>query len=174
VEACLAGAFLAEACPAEAFPVGACLAGAFLAEVYPAEAFPVGVYPAEAHPVEAFPVEACPAEACPAEACLVETFPAVTFLATDKACLVGDNKESFPVEAVAYVFQDKAVAASVLADNIECRRVAVVASCKAWVDQVAEVSVRGAGGWNLAVAVFSASVAAAAVSGARDKVASED
>ena len=119
----------------------------------------------EACPVEAYPVEAYPVEACPAEACL----------ATDRACLVGGSRESFLVEAAAYAFQGKAVAALVRADNIECLRVAVaVASCRAWVDPGAEVSVRGAGGWNFAVAVASVAVSAARVSDARDKVASED
>jgi hypothetical protein len=102
--------------------------------------------------VEAFP------EACPAE-----------------ACLVGDNKGSFLAEAATYAFQGKVAAASVQADSIECRRVVVaVVTCRAWVDPDAEVPVRGAVGWNFAAAVASVAVAAAAVSGARDKVASED
>jgi hypothetical protein len=98
-------------------------------------------------------------------------FPAEACLATGGACLAGDNKGSFLVEAAAYAFQGKAVAASVRADNIERRRVAV-ASCRAWVDPGAEVSVRGAEERNFAVAVASVAVVAASVSGARDKVTS--
>jgi hypothetical protein len=125
----------------------------------------VEAFHVEACPVEAFPAEACPVEACPAGTCPGEACPA-------EACLAGGNKGSFPVEA-AYAFQGKAVAASVRADSIECRQVVVaVASCRAWVDPGVEVSVRGAGSWNFAVAV--ASVAAALISGARDKVAFED
>jgi hypothetical protein len=141
-----------EACPVEACPVEAC---------------PVEACPEEACPVEACPEEACPVEACPEEACLAEACP-------DGACLAAeDNKGNF-LEAEAYVFQGKAVAASVQADNIEHRRVAV-ASCRAWaVDLGAEVSVRGAAGRHFAVAVVFVAVAAALISGARDKVAFED
>jgi hypothetical protein len=140
-------------------------------KAFPADAFLAETCPAGAFLVETCPVEACPVETCPAEACLVEAFLV-------EACLVGENKGSFLVEAVAYAFQGKVVAAaSVRADNIECRRVVVaLVTCRAWVsvDPDAEVPVRGAGGWNFAVAVASAAVASAAVSGARDKAASED
>jgi hypothetical protein len=145
---------------------------AFLAEEDTCpRAFPVEAFHGAAFLVEAFPAEACLAEAFPAEAC-----PEEACLATDGACLAAENnKESFLVKVVAYACQGKAVAASVRADSIEYRRVAV-ASRRAWVvDPGAEVLVRGAAaGRHFAVAVVFVAAAAASVSGAHDKVAFED
>jgi hypothetical protein len=172
-------AFPVKAFPVEAFPVEAFPVEAFPAEAFPAEAFLAEAFPAEAFPVEAetFHVEAFPVEA---ETFHAEAFPVEAYLAAE-ACLAADgaslaaggNKENFLVEAAAYAFQGKAAASSLRSDNIERRRVAV-ASYRAWVDPGAEVSVRGAAGLSFAVAAAFVAVAAASISGARDKVTSED